>query len=301
MHRLKNWQLFAICVLTWGTTWHAITFQVGRMAPEVGVALRFALAGAAVLALCVVRKDKLRFTPVDHALLALQGSFMYGVSYIGVYHAEQHVFSGLVAVGYSASPLVTGLGARALFGVRVTRRFVLGGVLGLAGVALIFWPEFGKAAGSRDTQLGALFTVGSVLLSAVGSLTASRNRSRGLPFWPSLGFGMLYGAVVCTLLALLQGQSFAPPAVISWWLSLLYLALAGSVLTFACFLTLQERIGPGPTGSIGVMTPLVALMVSMVFEGFHPDALTFTGAALAVAGNVLMLRRTWPSTEPRRA
>jgi drug/metabolite transporter (DMT)-like permease len=99
----------------------------------------------------------------------------------------------------------------------------------------------------------------------------------------------------------LQGRSFAPPAVISWWLSLLYLALAGSVLTFACFLTLQERIGPGPTGSIGVMTPLVALMVSMVFEGFHPDALTFTGAALAVAGNVLMLRRTWPGTEPRRA
>ena len=48
MHRLKNWQLFAICVLTWGTTWHAITFQLGTVAPEVGVALRFALAGAVV-------------------------------------------------------------------------------------------------------------------------------------------------------------------------------------------------------------------------------------------------------------
>jgi drug/metabolite transporter (DMT)-like permease len=291
MHRLKNWQLFAICVLTWGTTWYAITFQVGRVAPEVGVALRFALAGIVVLALCVVRKERLHFPPVDHALLALQGSLMYGVSYICVYHAEQHVFSGLVAVGYSASPLVTGLGARGLFGLRMTWRFVLGGVLGLAGVALIFWPEFGKAAGSHDTALGALFTVGAVLLSAVGSLTASRNRSHGLPFWPSLGFGMLYGAAVCTVLALLQGQSFVPPAVTSWWLSLLYLALAGSVLTFACFLTLQERIGPGPTGSVGVMTPLLALIVSMVFEGFHPDALTFTGAALAVAGNVLMLRR----------
>jgi len=96
---------------------------------------------------------------------------------------------------------------------------------------------------------------------------------------------------VCTLVALLQGQSLAAPAVVSWWLSLLYLALAGSVLTFACFLTLQERIGPGPSGAIGVMTPLLALVVSMVFEAFHPDALTLTGAALAVAGNVMMLRR----------
>ena len=38
-------------------------------------------------------------------------------------------------------------------------------------------------------------------------------------------------------------------------------------------------------------TPLLALTVSMVFEGFHPDALTLTGAGLAVAGNVVMLGR----------
>jgi drug/metabolite transporter (DMT)-like permease len=157
---------------------------------------------------------------------------------------------------------------------------------------MIFWPEFARTTGDRNTLLGALFTVGSVLLSTVGSLTASRNRSRGLPFWPALGFGMLYGAAASAMLALLLGQSFVPPAIASWWLSLFYLALAGSVLTFACFLTLQERIGPGPTGTIGVMTPLLALVVSMAFEGFRPDALTFAGAALAVAGNVLMLRRT---------
>jgi drug/metabolite transporter (DMT)-like permease len=136
-----------------------------------------------------------------------------------------------------------------------------------------------------------LFTVVAVLLSAVGSLAASRNRLRGLPFWPALGFGMVYGAAAAAIVALLQGQNFELPAVASWWVSLLYLALAGSVLTFACFLTLQERIGPGPAGAIGVMTPLLALVVSMAFEAFRPDALTLAGAALAVAGNVLMLRR----------
>ncbi|MDE2297746.1 MAG: DMT family transporter [Burkholderiales bacterium] len=289
MHRLKNWQLLAICVLTWGTTWYAITFQIGHTAPEVGVALRFGLAGAVVLAMCTLRGVPLRFAPREHALLALQGGFMYGVSYLCVYHAEQHVVSGLVAVGYSASPLVSGLGARWLFGVRVSSRFVLGGALGLAGVALIFWPEFGRAAGHGGAALGALFTLASVLLSTVGSLTASRNPVNRLPLWPALGYGMLYGAAVAALFALAQGRSFAPPAVLSWWLSLMYLALAGSVLTFACFLTLQERIGPGPTGTVGVMTPLLALVVSMAFEGFHPDALTFAGAALAVLGNAFML------------
>jgi drug/metabolite transporter (DMT)-like permease len=291
MHRLKNWQLFAICVLTWGTTWYAITFQIGHTAPEVGVALRFAVAGATVLAMCAVRGLRLRFTWREHALLALQGSFMYGLSYICVYHAERHIVSGLVAVGYSASPLVVGLGAHWLFRMRVTGRFLLGGALGLAGVALMFWHQFGATSGNPDAALGAAFVVGAVLLSAVGSLAASRNRNHGLPFWSAMGYGMLYGALVCTVIASLQGQDFAPPPVASWWISLLYLALAGSVLTFACFLTLQERIGPGPTGTIGVMTPLLALVISMFFEAFRPDLLVLAGAALAVAGNVLMLRR----------
>ena len=46
-------------------------------------------------------------------------------------------------------PAPRGLGARALFGTRVSRRFVLGGALGLAGIALIFWPEFVRAAGHQ--------------------------------------------------------------------------------------------------------------------------------------------------------
>jgi len=291
MHRLKNWQLFAVCVLTWGTTWYAITFQVGRMSPEVSVALRFALAGAVVLALCAARRERLRFAATDHFRFALQGCFLYGVSYVCVYHAERHVVSGLVAVGYSASPLVTGLGAHALFGLRTTGRFLLGGVLGLVGIALIFWPEFQAAPPGRDTPLGVMFTIAAVLLSTAGSLAASRNRTHGLPFWPALGYGMLYGAATAAFVALLQGETFVPPAVASWWLSLLYLALAGSVLTFACFLTLQERIGPGPAGTIGVMVPLLALVVSMLFEGFRPQVVTFAGVVLAVTGNVLILRR----------
>lgn len=291
MHRLKTWHLFAICVLTWGTTWYAIKFQIGLLSPEVGVALRFALAGAVVLALCTLRGEKLRFDSAAHLRFALQGAFMYGVAYVCVYHSERYLVSGLVAVGYSASPLVTGWGARVFFGTRLTARFIVGGVLGLAGVALIFWPEFTKTRASFDTLLGAVFIIGAVVLSAVGSLVASRNRLHDLPFWPSLGYGMLYGAAASAVIALWQGHSFVPPAILSWWLALLYLSLAGSVLTFACFLTLQERIGPGPTGSVGVMTPFLALVVSMLFEGFRPDVFTFTGAVLAIVGNVLMLRR----------
>lgn len=315
MTRFKTWQLFAVCVLSWSTTWHAITYQLGHTTPEVGVALRFGLASLIVLGLCAARGMNLRFSLRDHALLAVQGALMFGVSYVCVYHAERHLPSGLVAVGYSAAPLVSGLGAQMLFGLRVSGRFVGGGLLGLAGVALMFWPEFGKAAAgmaspahgagslgaAASVGIGAAYTVGAVLLSSSGSLAATRNRGRSLPFWPSLGYAMGYGALTTTAIALAMGHRLAPPGVLSWWVSLVYLALAGSVLSFACFLTLQERLGPGPSGSIGVMTPLLALAVSLALEGYRPDAITGVGALLAIAGNVLMLHRGRPPRAPRIA
>jgi drug/metabolite transporter (DMT)-like permease len=290
VHRFKTWQLLAGCVLIWGTTWHAITYQLSDLAPEFGVAIRFLIAGGSVVAFALWRGERLRFPLAAHASLALQGAFLYGVSYVCVYHAERFVASGLVAVGYSASPLLNGLGAAALFGVAVGGRFVVGGILGLAGVALMFWPEIARPTGGERGTLGLGFTVASVLLSAVGSLTASRNRRLGVPLLPAMGFGMIYGAAAAAIVGLVLGRDFALPTAPSWWLSLAWLALAGSVLAFACFLTLQDRLGPGPAGTVGVMTPLLALLVSLLVEGFRPDLLTLSGLGLAAIGNVLMLR-----------
>ncbi|MBI3155984.1 MAG: DMT family transporter [Burkholderiales bacterium] len=291
MNRLTTWQLFAVAVLIWGTTWHAIVYQLAAMAPAWGVATRFALAAAAVLALSAWRGDRLRFGAAVHARLALQGANMYGLSYICVYHAELHVPSGLVAVGYSASPLLAGVGAWLLWRTPLSRRFLAGGALGVAGVALIFAPELAQVGARPSAALGLAYTVAAVTLSAVGALAASRNAVHRLPFWPALGWGLAWGAATSTALAALTLPWPALPTAPAWWLSLAYLALAGTVLAFAAFLTLQQRIGPGPAASIGVMTPVLALVVSAAFEGFRPGLWTLAGSLLALAGNALMLRR----------
>ena len=302
MERLRTWQLFAICVGVWGTTWHAITYQLAAFPAELGVAVRFALAGAGALVVARWRGDRLAFSVADHGALALQGTFLYGLAYVSVYQAERFVPSGLVAVGYSASPLVSGIGAALLFGAPFGRRFATGGLCGIGGVALIFWPEIERHDSAGDARLGAVFTAVAVLLSAIGSLVASRNRTRGMPLLPAIAYGMLYGALAAAVVGVVlgDGRALALPSAASWWISLVYLAFAGSVLAFACFLTLQDRVGVGPTGTVGVMTPLLALVVSLAFEGFRPTALTAAGAALAVAGNALMLTRV-PSSRRRLA
>ena len=288
--RLPSWLLYTTAVAIWSTTWYAIVHQVAHITPEAGVALRFAVAGCIALGLAISRGDRWRCTWREHALLAFQGVFMYGLAYLGVYHAEKHVPSGLVAVGYSASPLLAGIGAWLLWRTPIGPRFVFGGVLCMAGVALIFSPELARVGSGDATVRGAWFTLAAVLLSTVGSLAASRNTRHGLPFWAAIGWGMLYGAALSCAVVVATGQSFAIPAAAAWWWSLGYLALAGSVIAFACFLELQQRIGPGAASTIGVTTPVFALVVSALLEGFRPVWLTWAGAALAVAGNLLILR-----------
>jgi drug/metabolite transporter (DMT)-like permease len=287
---LSNLHLFAACVLIWGTTWLAITFQLGRVAPDVSVFYRFLLASVLAFAYCAWRRLPLRYSWRQHAWIALMGILMFGVSYVFVYYAEQHVVSGLVAVGYSASPLLGMLGMRAFFGTPMTRRVALGSVLGIVGIALVFSPEIGSAQGPGNFAVGATYTALAVLLSAFGSLVAHRNHQHDLPLWQSLAWGMLYGALFALAWALAGGKplDFEPTA--RYVASLAYLAVFGSILAFASYLTLLKRIGAARSGYIGVMTPIVALVISAAFESFRWHALTWVGIAVSVAGNVVILR-----------
>ena len=97
--------LYAVCILIWGTTWFAITAQIDVLAPEVGVAIRFGLAAAVLMVFCRVRRIPLRFPRRVQWLVCAQGLLGFYASYVCVYQAERFVASGVVAVGYAASPL----------------------------------------------------------------------------------------------------------------------------------------------------------------------------------------------------
>jgi drug/metabolite transporter (DMT)-like permease len=287
---LSNLRLFVACVAIWGTTWLAIKFQLGVVAPEASVSYRFLIASLLLFVYCRARRLPLRFSKQDHAWVALQGLLMFGTSYVFVYYAEQHLPSGLVAVGYSASPLLGMLGQRLFFGTPMTARIAGGSLLGICGIALVFAPEIAEVGVAAPSVLGVVWTVLAVVLSMLGSLAAHRNHGAGIPVWQNMALGMFYGATFAAILNLVLGHSFAFSATPAYTLSLLYLAVCGSILAFAGYLTLIGRIGAARASYVGVMVPIIALAVSAVFEGFHWQLLTWAGMAVSLAGNVLVLR-----------
>ncbi|HET9652700.1 MAG TPA: EamA family transporter, partial [Usitatibacter sp.] len=252
---------------------------------------RFLLASMLLFAYCALRRLPLRFDRRQHAWLALLGVLMFSVSYIFVYYAEENVVSGLVAVGYSASPLLGLLGMRVFFGTPMTRPLVAGAVLGMLGITLVFWPEFAHLQGDRRTAIGAVHTAIAVIVSALGAMVAHRNHAAKLPLWQTMAWGMLYGALFSLAVTLATGKPLAFEATVPYVLSLLYLSVLGSIVAFAGYLTLLHRVGAARAGYIGVMVPIVALVISSMFEQFRWHAVTILGIGVTVAGNVIILRR----------
>jgi len=287
---VNNGLLYAACVLIWGTTWLGIKFQLDALAPEPGVTLRFLCAAALLFAYCRWRDIVLRFPARLHALFALQGLAGFCVSYVFIYHAERFIVSGLVAVGYAASPLANLVLARAFFGTPMSARVALGGALGLAGIVLIFLREFARLSLDEALLAGAALTLAAVLLSSVAAMAVTRYQQLGVSGWAPLTWAMLYGGIATALYAVASGHSFSIAWSTAFVASFIYLVVGGSILAFGAFYALVHRLGIARAAYVGVMTPIVALIVSSLFEGFDWTTPTLLGVALAVIGNLLALR-----------
>jgi len=84
---VNNVALFLVPALIWGSTWLAITWQLGSVAPAVSVTYRFALASLLLAAGCLATRRRLRFPARIHLNFAGLGLFMITINYILIYRA----------------------------------------------------------------------------------------------------------------------------------------------------------------------------------------------------------------------
>lgn len=288
---MSNLGLYAVAVLIWGSTWLVIKFQLGVVSPVVSVAWRFALAAAMLLAYSALRRRPLGFSARDHLWIALQGMLMFGLNYVGVYLAEQDLTSGLVAVVFSLVVSMNALGMRVFYSRPIHATTIFAALIGVAGVALVFWPEMRGLSSSALQLRGLEVALAATVLASLGNMVAARIHQRGLPVMQVNAWAMLYGAVIVAVLAAASGQRFSFDLSWRYVASLVYLSLFGSALAFGAYLTLMRRIGADRASYTAVAIPVVALLLSSVFEQLRWQFATFIGIALCVAGNVLMLRR----------
>ena len=287
--------LYLLTVLIWGTTWIALKFQLGEVVIPLSIAYRFALAALVLFILLLASGRLQRLGRRGQWYCLLQGLCLFCLNFMCFYSATQWIPSGLVAVVFSTATLWNALSARLIFGRRIASGVVWGGLLGLSGLSLLFWPELAGHAASRETLWGLGLALLGTLFFSAGNMLSSVQQQAGLRPLSTNAWGMLYGALIlagyCVLTNVPLNFDTSPRYV---W-ALLYLAVPGSVIGFTAYLTLVGRLGPERAAYCTVLFPLVALNISAVLEGYQWTLPGLLGLGMVMLGNVLVFRQPRPA------
>ncbi len=288
---MNNTFLYLVTVIIWGSTWIAINFQLGYVAPEVSIVYRFALAALCLFVFCYFKKLSLQFSARQHIQLFAFGLTLFGCNYYLLYNAQAHINSALTSIAFSTLMMVNILNARIWFKTHISSQVYFGGALGLIGITTLFWPQISNVNIANNTLLGLVLCMVGVLFASVGNMLSIKNQHNNMAVLPATAWGMFYGALFMFLITLSQGQEFNFSFTWSYIGSLLYLSIFGSVIAFACYLTLLARIGAHKASYATIMFPAVAVIISTFFEGFTWDIFTFSGLAMMFVGNLVVLAK----------
>ncbi|MCW8835186.1 MAG: EamA family transporter [Rhodospirillales bacterium] len=288
---LANVLLYATVVVLWGTSWLAIRFQLGIVAPEVSVAYRFYIAASVMIAFCLLSGRRLGFPLREHASLALLGMLLFSTNFILMYLGGQYMATGLLSVVFSMLSIFNIANAAWMMGARVRPRVLVGALLGVCGIVLIFSPEVTAFRFGDAGIKGFIFAIGGTISASLGMVFSAKRAMAGRPLVQSNAWGMAYGALFMTLFALIAGKEFTFDPSWGYILSLGHLSIMATVIAFAAYLTLQVRIGSDRAAYASVMFPIIALTLSTLFEGYHWTTPALLGVVIVLWGNTLVLSR----------
>lgn len=295
--------LYLITALVWGSTWLAIHWQLGEVSPYWSITYRMAIASALLFAICLICKKNLRFTKQQHLATFAQAVLLFSTNYLLYYLGCQYVMSGLVAVTYACISIMNILLCRLFFKTPLRLPVIIGAIIGLCGLAVIFSDQFEvilhlQRGPAHLLIHGLIICLIATLLASLGNVLFVYNQRFKMPILQSNAYGIFYGALILMVIAILVHAPLSFDTQPRYWLSLLYLAIFGTIIAFGSYLQLIQRIGAERAAYAFVVLPIVALMLSSVFEGFHWTIHTFLGLAMVIIGNILVIKRNKSGDTP---
>ena len=286
----RQYILFAIPSLIWGSTWYVIKFQLGMVDPLLSVAYRFILAGLILVAFCVITGKRMRFTLTEHALMLLLGLCLFGINYWLVYEAESVLTSGIVAVIFSLIIIFNILFNALFLKGKIKRDVVFAALLGISGTVFLFKNEFRSIQLNGKDALILLICLGGIVMASIGNIISGYQQKRKISVLQANAFGMIYGGTAMFITVLLLNKPVIFEISTKYIVSLLYLSAFGSIAAFSAYLKLLGEIGPDRAVYIAIITPAIAIVISTIFEGYQWDLYAFFGIFLLFSGNILALR-----------
>ena len=285
---MLNFLLYAAAALIWGSTWLGIKLQLTQVPPILSVGYRFCLASLILLIYCLLRNKQLAFSRRDHLFMAIQGFSLFGLGYCMSYLATSYLTSGLVAVAYSTILMWNILNLKIFMGQAIAWRAFWGGILGLAGICTVFWHDLSAFTATRGL-IGLSMALIGAYLSSLGNVVGAHHARAGVPVTQANAYGMAYGGLLTLAIHFGGGGELVMDWSAGYLVPMLYLTVFGSVVAFGCYMLLIGRIGAEYAAYVTLLMPVIALLLSTMFEDFLWTSNAAIGVVIVLIGNLFIL------------
>ncbi|HWL97608.1 MAG TPA: DMT family transporter [Nocardioidaceae bacterium] len=277
--------MVVLLVVAWSSTFAAIKLGLEYCPPLLFAGLRALLGGAAMAAFAWRPGMSLRWRTTWPTYLLL--AFLNVVLFLGLQTvAIMDLPTGMAAVLLYLQPVLTGLLAWPVLGESLSVTKMLGLLLGFAGIVTVSWDGLN---GDIAPQGVAIALVAAVAW-AFGTVLVKRKEE------------MLVGPVTITVQFVIGGAALTAlglvvegPAEITWvpglWVGLGYSALVGTTLAWALWFWLIRAGEASRAAAFIFFVPLSAIAIGAVLLDEQVTPLLAVGAALVVAGIILVNRR----------
>jgi len=287
---LVVFSFFCIYVI-WGSTYLAIRYAVETIPPLYTAGFRHLSAGI-ILLIWALAKGLRPTWPQIRASIVI-GFFFFLVGHGSLHWAERVVPSGLAALLIAVEPIfVFLLSSAAARTWRINGMLVAGIALGLLGVGILVRGT--TLESTHGLTLGSIVILIGAFSWSLGIIYSRRSHLSGSPLLLS-ALSLLSGAVMLLLAATLAGEAkgFSLAQVrLKSWISLGYLILFGSVITFTAYNWLLEHYSPTLVATHTYVNPVVAVFLGWAYGGETLTLKVAVAATLVIVAVVLVDRGT---------
>ena len=288
---MNNFILFIFTLFCWSPTWYVIKFQLGYVDPLVSVFYRFLIAAVIIFIYLIFKKKTLKFSLNQHVWFLFFGVCLYSLNYVFFYLSNTYLISAFPAIVFSTVVIMNILGEGFYFKNKPSLKTLLGAIIGMVGIIIIFNDEILNFTLSKGTHFGLFLALLGTFCASTGNMIHQRNLNNNFPLIPTIAYAMLYGSLVTLLVTQIKGTELLFEYSVRYIASLAYLSVVGSIFAFIFYLKLLEKVGAGRAGYVGVVMPVLALLISTIFEDLEWQIDLVLGLPILLVGAVLVINQ----------
>jgi drug/metabolite transporter (DMT)-like permease len=252
---------------------------------------RFLIAAIVIFVYLILKKKNLKFSLNQHLWFLLFGVCLYSLNYVFFYLSNTYLISAFPAVVFSTVVIMNILGEGFYFKKKPSLKTLIGATIGMIGIIIIFSDEIFNFSFANGTHVGLFLALLGTFAASTGNMVHQRNLNNNFSLIPTLAYAMLYGSLVTLLITQIKGTELLFEYSFSYIASLTYLSIVGSIFAFIFYLRLLEKVGAGRAGYVGVVMPVLALLISTVFENLEWQQDLIIGLPILVIGAVLVINQ----------